>query len=324
MALTDIDDLLAHLRTEKYHYVDARLWQSDWSSAWVSFSDIIGFAARSSQSEEVAVNIIVRFHRCVSAARKVCEEADLRLFQFTDAAFAVSSDLLSLVKFSSTLQQYCLAQNAITLEDKAHPLAHHLLLVRTTIAHGRVLMLTQPSAPEELRTLGVSADALLAGTAVVEAYRIEKNTAGAMISFPCTQTKMIRDAKLDVRGRIERPRTVLEQWLREPTGFAHDGVVDFPWILLRPVQDRPGLWADSNREVSRKLGILLNCSDLMAGEFIVSNLPLAVAKHRAGIVRHITELVQRLRSHGKLSAWTESVLRNELAHNASSNSNESG
>lgn len=144
MARPTLDLLAQGLREAQHHYVDERLWQGDWTISWVSYSDVIGFAARCTRSEPAAVNTIVRFHRSVASARAACKSTDLRLFQFTDATFALTSSLAAMLRFVSTLQHHCLAFNSILLEDKDHPLAHHLLLIRTTIAHGRVLtLLTQ-------------------------------------------------------------------------------------------------------------------------------------------------------------------------------------
>lgn len=308
VANSRFEGLITALRVDEQHYVDARMWEDDWASTWVSFSDVLGFASRCRNSEASVVNSIVRFHRSVAAAQSTVQGTDLRLFQFTDAAFAVSRDLGPMLRFVSNLQHQCLAQNAIILSDKDHALAHHLLVVRTTMARGRALILPEPTPPE-IRTLGVRASSLLAGDSVVRAYEIEKQTVGAMVAIPEGAHEDIVAESLTVRGRNGRPKTILTRWMESDAIFTHDRVIDFPWILLRPVQDQSELWAESKPDVLKKLSVLLEVADLQSGEFLMAKSRLPVAKHHAGLVRHLKELAQRLEGRQHLRRATEADLR---------------
>jgi hypothetical protein len=315
IAKSEFDLLVKSLRDQQLHFVDSRTWEDDWGDSWVSFSDVLGFASRCRHSEPAVVNSIVRFHRSVAAAKAELGLATVRLFQFTDAAFAVSEDLEAMLRFSTMLQHQCLAQNAIILHAKAHALAHHLLVVRTTVARGRTLTLPEP-VPPELRTLGVRAESLLAGKSVVDAYEIEKETVGCMIAFPSAQRAQIVSDAPEIRGSEGHPKAILRRWLGVGDSFNHDGVVDFPWVLTRPIQDRGGLWADSKTEIVKKLRVLAQVAELQSGEFLMAKSRLPVAKHHAGLVRHIKETLQRLNGRTHLRRWSDADLLTTLADRA--------
>lgn len=306
-----LSDLITDLRDSQNHYVDSRTWESDWSFSWVGFSDVIGFASRCKRSEHAVVNSIVRFHRSVASAVAACGESRPRLFRFTDAVYTVSPNLGDVLRFSSNLQHECLAQNAILLNDKEHPLAHHMLLVRTTIAYGRVLTLDGAVSPET-RTLGVDEKTLLAGAGIVKAYEIEKQTVGGLVSLRIGDDQPIATELPTVRGRRERSRVVLELWAQNQEGFVHDNVIDLPWTLLRPRQSEGELWADSTAEARRKLLLQMNVASLMGGEFLMGEALLPVAKHQAGLQRHVNEAAQRLDGHRQLRHWTEQRVRKSL------------
>lgn len=306
-----LSDLITDLRDSQNHYVDSRTWEGDWSESWIGFSDVTGFASRCRRSEQAVVNSIVRFHRSVASAVAACGQSSPRLFRFTDAVYAVSPTLGDVLRFSSNLQHECLAQNAVMLNDKEHPLAHHMLLVRTTVAYGRVLTLDGAVAPEA-RTLGVDQATLLAGEGIVKAYELEKRTVGGLISLRIDDDQPISAEIPTIRGRLGRSRSILERWAGQQEGFTHDGVIDLPWTLLRPRQVDDDLWAASTAEARRKLLIQLDVASLMGGEFLMGEAPLAVAKHQAGLKRHLNEAAQRLEGHRQLRHWTEERVRTAL------------
>lgn len=307
---TRLDDLVNAIRKDQQHYVDATTWEDDWDDTWVGFSDVLGFGARCLKSEPTTVNTIVRFHRSIAASAARFGPEELRLFRFTDAVYSLSSSLETILRFTSMLQHQCLAHNRIVMRDKDHPLAHHLLLVRTTIAHGRALTLADPPPPVS-KTLGVEARTLLAGSGIVRAYQLEKNTVGGIVSLSKDDADRI-PADVTVRGQLGRPRTLMEAWGTDTAAFHHDGVVDFPWALLRPVQETSELWVDSKDGIRAKLNVLVEACDLLSGEFLLAQAPLQVAKHRAGLMRHVNELTQRLENHESLRRWGEHDVRTAL------------
>jgi hypothetical protein len=305
--LVDFSDYVQQVDESGSSVVDSSAWAGHWTDEWVAFADLVGFADRSVHDATV-VNQIVKFHRALSSCRTAFPE--VHLLPFTDSAYAAASDVCVLVKWASALQHACLAANTIMLKS-GRRLFHAMLVPRVTIGHGRLLRATEflGARPE---TAGVLTDGLFVGEGVVDAYRIEKGGAGSLISI---SERCVSSAQaLDIRGLRKGPYRAMIDWKNSSLAPAHDGVMDFPWLLLDAVQPKGDeLWVDSHASVRHKLRLLNEIWELSFGEYIVRNLPVATTKHFGAVKRHLAQIVQAINgSDSRRSSWTTARLQQRL------------
>ena len=284
--------------------MDARAWRKYWKSRWIVYADMIAFAAKCLASQQTTVNSIVRFHRAVEGAMDNSYSSETRLFQFTDSVFLLTSRAIDALKFSSTLQQLCLAYNANVIESKHAPLMEHMIVPRITVASGNVLSLPK-HLPLSQQYFGVNTETLLAGAGIVTAYRTEKQSSGYLISIDEASYRKICTEDLEVKGPKGSNRNLIQRWLGglESYPIMRDGVVDFPWIVLRPDQDRPFLRTDEKASSASKLRTIMSSLHLQMGEFVARDTPLETFKHYGGVYRHMVHLVQIMRGYRRPKRW---------------------
>lgn len=274
--------------------VDARSWTSYWRKRWVVYADLLGFADISDSRDNTA-NVILRFHKCVELARQ--ETKPERLFQFTDACYAICDDLGRAISCAISIQHFCLAMNEWRVKRAGALLFHELLVPRITVAQGDVLSVDSPEGlPGDAADL-VRPEHLLAGHGIVNAYRLEKLAAGPQIAIWTEALPEIR--KLKVRGATGAVRTAVEHWLKEPSPGRKHGksvtarVVQLPWPLLRVSPGEPlMLWADERPSVESKLRSMLVVWRSNFHQFIVQHGDPSVMKHYAGALQ-LTEYCLR-------------------------------
>lgn len=296
--MSTLQDVIDEVQAGGLDVVDAREWEGNWGNRWVAFIDLIGIAERSRVSPAATVNLMVRFHRAITSTG--LDHPTVRLLRFTDAAYAVADSAEELVKFASDFHHRCLALNALQLA-RGKSRFHTLVIARTTIAFGSVLEAHGAVADDE-RFAGVDAASLLIGEGVVNAYKLERSTAGELASVSKVDAPEIK--ALEIRGLVRPPRRLLERWATDEEVFAHDDVVDIPWMLLRARQpEAAGLWATSYDDVLTKMRIETAMWKLSFTEYTSRRLPIGTIKHYGAVNRHLNELFQGLKRHATLKAW---------------------
>ena len=313
-ATLNFSDLRNKLTAEQLDFVDARAWKNYWKSQWVVYADMIAFATKCLVSQQTTVNSIVRFHRAVEGAKKNSYSSDIRSFQFTDAVFILTSQSIDALKFASTLQHQCLAYNANVMASKKSPMMEHLIVPRITIAFGSVLSLPEQLPPSQ-QYIGVNTETLLAGSGIVTAYLTERKSSGYLISIDQKSYQNICNEDLEVRGPSGSNLNLIKRWLdgTEPYPIVRDEVVDFPWVTLRPDQDRIYLRSDEKESSADKLQTILNSLHLQMGEFVARGTPLETFKHYGGVYRHVVQVVQILRNCRRPKRWAITDLERGIA-----------
>jgi hypothetical protein len=292
--LKSTEKLSSFIEEKKLGRIDSREWKQEWNDGWVAYADLIGFAARAMRSDNVVLNNIVRFDR---ACQIVAEQfPEIRLRRFSDATFAISSTFSEVLGFSVALSHACLALNHEYLENLNKQFFIHTIAPRITVAKGRVLLL--PDAPaHDPRYKGIDPRNVLAGSAIVRAYYLEKLSAGGLVTIDEDGIEAIQ--KLAVRGQRDRVTNGLNRWLKSLSNrdardsgkvFGYRGkVLDVPWLLLQPIQNQYGsLWgalpADADFAIAAHLGVW----DKSIREFYTPqnfDAPLDVVKHYESAIR---------------------------------------
>ncbi len=293
-----------------FYRVNAREWTSDWSDQWVAFVDLIGFASLCDTSAQTATNVLVRFHRCLNRAHQ--SAPSVRAFRFTDSAYFVSPDFVSLLRLVSSLQHLCLAVNSHLLE-RPHVLAQHFLIPRVTVAFGPVLARADLLGMHEEEPLDdVDSETFLAGSAIVAAYKAERKSAGSLVSLASDPSGLLADQ--DIRGNASGYiRTLFTAWADDPDWLEHDGVWDFPWLLLRPTMaDDNKLWTDDRAQVLVKLEQLSRVWDLSFGSYVATRQPIETVKHFGAAQRHLSVLFQRVQGHTTVKRWSAATVRDRI------------
>lgn len=309
---TSFDEFRAGITAETY-FVDHRKWEPQWAERWVAFADLLGFAGICERSAATTTNVLVRFHRCLSAT--LTAEPAVNAYRFTDAAYLVAEDPIALLRACSRLQHEVLAMD-VDLISRKRVQAEHLLLVRITVARGDVLLDDGQVASGEGQ-LGVDSASLLAGKGVVSAYRIERKASAFEIAVREKDLPLEPDP--EVRGVVGNARGLLASWSPSGEAFVHDdnppmsGVRTFPWELMRSVQgDAGALWADEKASVYAKLEYLERILDLNFGGYVATDQPIDAIKHYGAATRRISHLVQLLAGHKRMKRWTPSDIRDRV------------
>lgn len=163
------------------------------------------------------------------------------------------------------------------------------------MAQGSVLGL--PKAPNrEKRFDGLDPNTFVAGEGIVNAYDLERRSAGGLLTTDPTGAKAF--ANLTVRGGPGSMQNYIDAWKieflkRNPRTellFVRDKVLDIPWLLLRPTQVSDGtLWCAGRSEAAEAIYHYLKMWELGAREFysaVGSYNPIDTAKHFAAAIRH--------------------------------------
>jgi hypothetical protein len=295
-----------HITDKRLTYVDSREWKQDWGDRWVAYADLIAFAARTKRSEQVVLNNIVRFDR---ATRLVASQFPrVRVFRFSDSTFAVADDFHSALAFAVAISQTCLAFNLSYLDRGTKRYFIHLIVPRVTIARGRVLLVSGDQAAQR-RYGEINRDNVVAGSGVVNAYNLEKQSAGGLVTFHSDAIAELRT--LRVRGSPGRVRNGLKRWSAVVADqqavsagqvlCVRNDFVDVPWRRRRPIQnDRAARWTASGSDADTAIRTFLDVWQLAEQEYYspqACGTPLDVSKHRSAAVRFAIHCFQM--SHGQ-------------------------
>jgi hypothetical protein len=286
--------LSCFIEEKKLGRIDSREWKQEWGDGWVAYADLIGFAARARRSDNVVLNNIVRFDRACQMIAEYFPTSRLR--RFSDATFAISNTFTGALGFSVALSHACLALNYEYLAKTQKQFFIHTITPRITIARGRILLLPETPAPEP-RYSGIDPKDVLAGSAIVRAYYLEKESAGGLVTVDEDGVNAIRE--LTIRGHRGRVTTGLERWLRRLSDdsarksgevFGYRGkVLDVPWLLLQPLQNEAGhLWGALPADADFAIAAHLDVWDKSIREFYSpqnSDAPLDVVKHYESATR---------------------------------------
>lgn len=287
--------LVDHIKSEQLGRVDSREWKEEWAERWVVYADLVAFASRSLRSETVVLNNILRFDRASTLVAGQFPRVEVR--RFSDATCAVSASFHEALAFGVALAHTCLAFNQEFLDRGAKPFFIHLIAPRITIATGRVLLLGS-SGVEDSRFRGIEPKNILAGSAIVRAYELERHSAGGLLTIDCDAAALL--SVMRVRGDNSPPVNAIRRWLprlRDRTEvergqvFFHRGhVVDVPWLLLRPHQFEANcLWGAGKADARAATQSFLGVWDTSIREFYSpqnSTALLDVAKHYQAAARH--------------------------------------
>lgn len=312
--LKSVEKLSLFIEERKLGRIDSREWKQEWRDGWVAYADLIGFAARAMRSDNVVLNNIVRFDR---ACKIVAEQfPGILLRRFSDATFAISSTFPEVLGFSVALSHTCLALNSEYLKNCKKPFFIHLIVPRITIAQGRILLLPDTPAPE-LRYSDIDPKNVLAGSAIVRAYYLEKHSAGGLVTIDKNDIETMQ--KLTVRGNRSRITKGLDRWTKglsdssaQDSGriFGYRGkVLDIPWLLLQPIQNEAGsLWGALPDDADFAIATYLDVWDKSIREFYSPqnyDAPLDVVKHCQSAIRFAVNCYSM--SNGRQKPKYESV-----------------
>jgi hypothetical protein len=311
--LRSLETLAAFVEEKNLGRVDPREWKEEWRDGWVVYADLVAFAARAMRSDVVVLNNIVRFDRACQIA--AAEFPAIRLRRFSDATFAISNAFSEAIGFAVALSHCCLAFNYEYLTNGNKPFFIHLIVPRTTIAKGRVLLL--PDSPtREPRYSGIDPKNVLAGSAIVRAFYMEKHSAGGLVTVDEVGMDEIR--KMRVRGHRSRNTNGLERWIENLSnrnalelgrvlGYRRN-VLDIPWLLMQPIQNEADcLWAAMPTEADFAVAAYLDVWDKSVREFYSRqnfDTPLEVVKHCQAGIRHAVHCYRI--SHGRVKPSYES------------------
>lgn len=288
-----IRSLIEYVRQAGIGRVDSRQWHTEWKERWVAFVDLIAFASRSVQSRDVVLNNIIRFDRASTIARDTVPT--VKVFRFSDSTFAVADDFSSVFAFAVAIHHACLAINAEFVGRVRNPLFIHTIAPRVTLAQGSVLGLPNAPRPEK-RFDGLDPNTLVAGKGIVNAYDLERRSAGGLLTTDRAGAKSF--VNLTVRGGPRSTQRYIESWKkrfskrgsRSELLFVRDDVLDIPWLLLRPTQMSDStLWCVSRSEAAEAIYYYLKMWELGAREFnsaVGSYNQIDTAKHFAAAIRH--------------------------------------
>ncbi len=301
MATINFESIKADIFKSKSHYVDAREYQSHWDKKWVAYCDLIGFKEICLRSKETTANVIVRFHRIINEAYK--QTPNCQLFQFTDAAFCIGSNISDVFQFALQVSNYSLAYNAIILESKKHALFQHLIIPRITIALGDVLQVNQKNISSVSE--GINPDQFLAGSAIVNAYQIEGKTFAGAIALSCKDASKFVDemnikGKIVVRGTPEckLSKSATTRWFKDVFDNAQSnetGVIELPWPYLALCSSDGEFWAESKSSFFSKISTIVDISNKMTSYFVSMNSNIAIGKHQVGLQRFIFKIISGMK-----------------------------
>lgn len=287
--------LAAHITTAKLGRVDSREWREEWAERWVVYADLVAFASRALRSETVVLNNIIRFDRASTLVTERFPNVTVR--RFSDATFAIAATFHQAVAFGVALSHACLAFNREYLDRGTKPFFIHLIAPRVTIAHGQVLLLPSATTPDP-RLDGIDPRNIIAGSAIVRAYQLERHSAGGLLTIDQAGIDSLR--RMQARGDNGRVAGGVRRWIdhlgdaqavqKGEVLFHRGSVVDIPWLLLRPLQnDADCLWGAQSDDADLAISTFLEVWDKSVREFYSPqnhDVPLEVAKHYQAATRH--------------------------------------
>lgn len=312
--LRSLEKLSLFIEEQHLGRVDSREWKQEWADRWVAYADLVAFASRAIRSDVVVLNNIVRFDRACQIV--AAEFPGIRLHRFSDATFAIANTFSEAIGFSIALSHSCLALNYEYLQHGNKPFFIHLIVPRITVAWGRVLLLPETLA-HEARFSGIDPKNVIAGSAIVRAFYLEKNSAGGLVTLSEDGINALRN--LNIRGHRGRNTNGLERWIQSLSdrvalksgrvfGF-RGNALDVPWLLLQPIQNEAGsLWAAMPSDADFAISAYLDVWDKSIREFYSPqnfDAPLDVVKHCQAGIRHAVQCYYI--SHGRVKPSYESL-----------------
>ena len=286
--------LTEHIASRRLGIINSREWKEEWAQRWVVYADLVAFASRALRSESVVLNNIVRFDRASTLV--AAEFPEIAVRRFSDATFAVAGSFHQAMAFGIALSHTCLAFNRAFLNRGTKPFFIHLIAPRITIANGQVLLL--PTDASHPRFDGIDPRNVLAGSAIVRAYQLERHSAGGLLTIDENGIDAFRG--LEIRGDNGRVTNGLRRWVAQlgnaeaiakgEVFFHRRRVLDVPWLLLRPLQDESGrVWGAHNQDADAAIETFLKVWDKSVREFYSPqnfDAPLDVSKHSQAALRH--------------------------------------
>ena len=168
------------------------------------------------------------------------------------------------------------------------------------MARGQVLLLPEDAGQEALYA-GIDPKNVLAGSAIVRAYYLERSSAGGLITVDQTGIEALK--QVSVRGHRGRVANGLHRWIGklsdsealnagEVYGYRRS-VLDIPWLLLQPIQNETGrLWSALPADADYAIAAYLEVWDKSIREFYTPQNfdgPLEVVKHCQAAIRHAVQ-----------------------------------
>jgi hypothetical protein len=308
--------LVDRIDNDSLDYVDSREWVEEWAVRWVVYADLIAFAGRAEKSRDVVLNNIVRFDRASNLARDA--HPGVTVHRFSDSTYAVANSIVEAIAFGVSLHHACLAMNVAHMRNDSRHLFVHTIVPRITVAKGHVLAVPSVT-PRPKKHVGLRTENLLAGDAFVKAYRLERHSAGGLLTVARDECGPLASGL----GGSPTHTESMKQWatrLSEPPVkalFVRGKHVDLPWLLFRPFggSSKP-LQCASRSEAAPAIAAALDIWDLSAREYYspgAASDPLDTAKHAQASIRHVVQCVQALNGHPSIRYFTTDQARQLLA-----------
>ena len=183
--------------------------------------------------------------------------------------------------------------NYAQIKSMPHVMFYQMIVPKIVISKGKVLVL-QGGDKEIIdeRLTGISAKDLLAGEGIVNAYYLEKKTTGGLISV---DKDIIKEFKKCGSGFSKiKTNSLYKKWRNDKENklFAHDGVVDIPWLLIQPKQVNRGDIIIENRSTFKDKLLMFNSIWRMNfTEHIAEKTNTETLKQYGGGISHLCEIV---------------------------------
>ncbi len=287
----DFNAATEELVSRNGHLVNSQEWDENWDEYYVIFADLIAFAHRCTFSKGVTLNNIIRFHRAITDALMGIE--NIIKYQFTDACYILAKDAKTALIVASNIQNECMIHNYAQIKSMPHVMFYQMIVPKIVISKGKVLVL-QGGDKEIIdeRLTGISAKDLLAGEGIVNAYYLEKKTTGGLISV---DKDIIKEFKKCGSGFSKiKTNSLYKKWRNDKENklFAHDGVVDIPWLLIQPKQVNRGDIIIENRSTFKDKLLMFNSIWRMNfTEHIAEKTNTETLKQYGGGISHLCEIV---------------------------------
>lgn len=293
--------------------VIASEWKDNWEEHYVVFADLIAFAHRCILSSGITVNNIVRFHRAINDA--LLGIKGISKYQFTDACYVVTKNPKSALIAATNIQNECLLHNYVQIERVPHPLFFHMIVPKIVISKGSILEIGDIKDIAQIEKYsGISPSEFLAGAGIVNAYYLEKNTTGGLVSVDKSCIEEIK--KVSSGSSKKKTNSLYKKWKNDTINklFSHDGVIDIPWLVLEPRQTNKGELSVENIDNFKKKVEAFNFIwRANFTEHLNEGTSTATLKHYGGGVSHLCELLQTYNNAGPRS-WDLVDLNNAISN----------
>ncbi|MFN8288436.1 MAG: hypothetical protein U0V74_16885 [Chitinophagales bacterium] len=281
------------------NYIKSDEWDEDWEEYWVIFADLIGFASHCLLSTGITLNNIVRFHRAVNIALEGLP--NIKKYQFTDACYILTKDSKTALRVACNIQNECHVLNHAHILEKKHVMFYQMIIPKIVLSKGKVLVIHNDNEAKNIeRYAGISHKELLAGEGIVKAYYLEKRTTGGLVSVdPSFVLELKRHGCIYQKVKAKK---IYKRWSSDKKNeiYAHDGVVDIPWLVVQPRQNIKGdLTLESDSTLKQKIESFAFIWKINFSEHMTESTPTDTLKHYGGALSHLCEVVQEYFGTGK-------------------------